>query len=91
MGSQVAIGVLCGAALAVGNFWLLSRLVVQLTSGDELAVAPMLTRLFSKLAVLAICLFALIVLVEVDVLGLLVGLSVVILSTLLAQAFGLLN
>jgi len=90
-GIEVAVGALLGGALALGNFWLLGRTVVQLTSGEELAVAPLLVRLFSKLAVLGVCLFALIVLAKVHVGGLLIGLSVVIVSSLLSQAFGLLN
>lgn len=92
LGPKVAVGSLCGGALALGNFWLLGRMVVQLTSSDnELAIGPLMARLLSKLALLGICLYALVVWARVDVLGLLAGLSVVVVSTLVSQVFGFLR
>ena len=88
---KVAVGVLCGGLLALGNFWLLARMVVQLTTGDDKRVAPLLSRLLTKLAILGACLYALVVWAELDVVGLLLGLSVVIVSSLLSQVFGLLG
>lgn len=89
LGTKAAIASLAGGALGLGNFWLLGRLVVQVTTGDELAVGPLLGRLLSKLAVLGLCLYALIAWAGIDELGLMAGLSVVIVSTMLSQAIGL--
>jgi len=89
LGMKAAIGALVGGVLGLGNFWLLGRLVVQVTTGDELAVGPLLGRLLSKLAVLGICLYVLIAWASIDGLGLIAGLSVVIVSTMLSQAIGL--
>jgi hypothetical protein len=89
LGTKAAIASLVGGALGLGNFWLLGRLVVQVTSSDELAVGPLLGRLLSKLGVLGFCLYALIAWADIDELGLLAGLSVVIVSTMLSQVLGL--
>jgi len=91
LGTEAALASAIGGLIGLGNFWLLGRLVVQVTSSDDLAVGPLLGRLLSKLAVLGICLYALIVWGGVDVLGLVAGLSVVVVSTLLSQALGLLR
>lgn len=91
LGTNAAIASLIGGALGLGNFWLLGRLVVQVTSGDDMAVGPLLGRLISKLAVVGLCLYALIVWMDIDGLGLVVGLSVVVVSTLLSQVLGLLR
>jgi len=91
LGTKAAIASLAGGALGLGNFWLLGRLVVQVTSGDELAIGPLLGRLLSKLALLGLCLYALIVWGGIDGLGLVAGLSVVIVSTMLSQVLGLLR
>jgi len=91
LGSNAAIASLIGGALGLGNFWLLGRLVVQVTSGDDLAVGPLLGRLLSKLAVVGLCLYALIAWVGIDGLGLVAGLSVVVVSTMLSQVLGLLR
>jgi hypothetical protein len=91
LGTKAAIASLTGGALGLGNFWLLGRLVVQVTSGDELAVGPLLGRLLSKLAVLGICLYALIAWADIHGLGLVAGLSVVVVSTMLSQVLGLLR
>ncbi|MEE2827828.1 MAG: ATP synthase subunit I [Myxococcota bacterium] len=88
---KVAVAVLCGGLLALGNFWLLARMVVQLTTGDDKRVSPLLVRILTKLAILGAWLYVLIVGAELDVVGLLLGLSVVIVSSLLSQVFGLLR
>jgi hypothetical protein len=91
LGTEAALAAAVGGLIGLVNFWLLGRLVVQVTSGVELAVGPLLVRMLSKLALLGVCLFALIVWGGIDVVGLAVGLSVVVVSTMLSQAFGLLE
>ena len=90
-GLNSAIAAVVGGALGLGNFWLLGRVIVQVTAGDELAAGPLLARLLTKLVVLGAILYMLIAYVEIDGIGLVAGLSVVIVSTMLSQALGLLR
>ena len=79
-GLDGAIGVFVGGVLALVNFWVLARIVVKLTSGEEVAPAIMIGRLFAKFAGIGAVLGVLILTVEVDPLGLLIGLSVVVVA-----------
>ena len=90
LGMNSAVSAVIGGVIGLGNFWLLGRLVVIVTAGEELAAGLLLGRLLLKLLILGVILWVLIALVGIDGIGLLAGLSVVIVSTLLSQVFGLL-
>ncbi len=91
LGPDAAVGAAAGGALALVNFWLLSRFVVQVTGGEEVPWGVLLTRLMFKLGLLAVVLWVMLVPLSLDVLGVLVGLSVVVVAATLAQALGLAN
>lgn len=81
LGGQFALGVLLGGIICLINFqWLYrhAKAAVSLTSNKSKAF--MAKRYFLRLAITAVALYALIVYVKVDIIGLLVGLSVVIMG-----------
>ncbi len=80
-----AVGVVAGGLLALANFWVLARIVVKLTSGEEVPPAILIGRLFAKFAGLAAVLGVLVLVVEVDPIGLLLGLSVVVAAVIAAS------
>ncbi len=84
-GFERALGVLGGGAVAVVNFWLLARIVVKTTSGQELGLPTMLSRLAVKFGLLAGSLVVVVLILRMDALGVLVGLSVIFAAVLLSQ------
>jgi len=80
-----ATGVAAGGLLALANFWVLARIVVKLTSGEEVAPAILIGRLFAKFVGLAAVLGVLVLVVEIDPIGLLLGLSVVVVAVIAAS------
>ncbi len=85
IGTSMAVGVLAGALLALGNFWVLSRLVVKATAETDVHWGTLTARLLLKFSVLGFALFLLIVLLAVDVLGIAIGLSLVMFAAILSQ------
>lgn len=84
-GMEGATGVTIGGLLALANFWVLARIVVKLTSGEEVAPATLVGRLMVKFGGLGVALAVLVMVLEVDPLGLLLGLSVLIVAIVVAQ------
>lgn len=76
-GVPMAASVLAGGAIALVNFWLLSRLVVATTSSEDLSTGRLMLRLMSKLAVLGILLAVAVFGLGLDPVGLLLGLGVI--------------
>lgn len=90
LGAGPAAGLLAGGALGVANLWVLSRLVVQATAAEDVRWTVLAVRLLSKVALLAALLWVLVGPLSVDVIGLLLGLSLALVATVLGQALGLL-
>ncbi len=84
-GAPGAAGVVVGGLIALANFWVLARIVVNMTSGEEVPPAVLLGRLFAKFVGLGVGLGVLILVVEVDAIGLLLGLSVVVAAVVAAS------
>jgi hypothetical protein len=84
-GIDGAIGVAVGGVIALANFWVLARIVVKLTSGEDVPPALLIGRLFAKFTGIGVVLGVLILVVEVDPLGLLLGLSVVVAAVIAAS------
>ncbi|MCP4869470.1 MAG: hypothetical protein GY898_12215 [Proteobacteria bacterium] len=90
LGMDAAVGAFAGGVVALVNFWLLSRFVVSVTGeGDEVHWGVLLSRLMFKLGFLGVCLWVMLVPLALNVLGVIIGLSVVVMAATLAQALGL--
>jgi len=90
LGSPSALGVLGGGLVGLVNFWVLSRLVVKATSGeDDVHWATLSARLFFKFALLGACLWALIVPLQLEFLGVVLGLSLVMFAAIGSQVIDL--
>ena len=79
------VGVAAGGLLALANFWIVARIVVKLTSGEEVAPAILIGRLFAKFIGLGAAVGVLVMVVEVDPIGLVLGLSVVVAAVIAAS------
>ena len=78
---RFALGVLAGGVLAIANFyWLRSVLVRAFRLQPEEAPRFALFRYIVRLAVLAAAVFVLIIYCRVDIFGLLLGLSVLVIT-----------
>ena len=84
-GLERGFGVLAGGAVAVVNFWLLARIVVKTTSGQDQGLPTMLSRLAVKFGLLAGSLIVVVLILQMDALGVLLGLSVIFAAVLLSQ------
>lgn len=81
MGAQFAFGVLAGGIICLINFqWLYRHAKAAVSLTTSKGKAFMAKRYILRLAIMGIILYALIAYVKVDVIGLLLGLSVVILG-----------
>lgn len=81
---QVTLGVASGGLIAVCGFqWLHSSLVKALSNAGEPAIKKFQLSYFLRLAALAIMLMLLIALAKVNTIGLVVGLSVVVINIIL--------
>jgi hypothetical protein len=77
----VTRGVVAGGLLANTSFWLLKRDLSKLLQGDAVGLkGRFFLRYYARLALLAVILFLLIKYGSLDIIGLLIGLSVVFLS-----------
>ncbi|HNY65659.1 MAG TPA: ATP synthase subunit I [Deltaproteobacteria bacterium] len=80
-GQQFALGVLAGGILCLINFqWLYRHAKAAVSLTTSKGKAFMAKRYILRLAIMAVILYALITIVKVDIIGLLLGLSVVILG-----------
>ncbi len=79
------VGVLAGGAVAIVNFWLLARIVVKTTAGPEGGVGAVMGRLAVKFGLLAGSLTLLVVGLQLDAVGVLIGLSVIFAGVILSQ------
>ena len=79
-GTSSLASAVVGAALALVNFWLLSRLVVVSTAQRALSASALLARLMGKFALVGVALASAVLLFGLEPLGLLLGLSVVFLA-----------
>ena len=79
-GSATLLAVAVGGALALANFWLLSRLVVVSTGGVQRSASALLVRLMAKFGFLGLVLGTAVLGLGLDPFGLLLGLSVVFLA-----------
>jgi hypothetical protein len=84
-GLDRAGGVFAGGAVAVVNFWLLARIVVKTTVRQDEGVGVVMGRLAVKFGLLAGSLILLILGLQLDTVGVLVGLSVIFAGVLLSQ------
>ena len=81
---RFSLGILCGGLISVLNFhWLYHNLLTVFADHLPRAKTAHLTRYFLRLGVTAVVLFLLISGNHVDVIGLVIGLSVVILNIVL--------
>lgn len=81
LGRHFAFGVLLGGIICLINFqWLYRHAKAAVSLTNSKSKAFMAKRYFLRLAVMAVVLYALIVYVKVDIIGLLVGLSVIIMG-----------
>ena len=81
---QMGFGVLGGGLVALANFWLLSRIVVDTTGGD-LKGSVLFGRMFAKFVLLALSLGMVIVLFRLDALGVLIGVGTIFPAILLGS------
>ena len=79
------VGVLAGGSVAIVNFWLLARIVVKTTADPEGGIGAVMGRLAVKFGLLAGSLALLVAGLQVDAVGVLVGLSVIFAGVLLSQ------
>jgi peptidoglycan biosynthesis protein MviN/MurJ (putative lipid II flippase) len=80
-GQDFTLGVLAGGILCLINFqWLYRHAKAAVSLTTSKGKAFMAKRYILRLAIMAVILYALIAIVKVDVIGLLLGLSVVILG-----------
>lgn len=89
LGPASALGAAAGGTLALANFWMLSRLVVKVTSGEDVHWGPLLGRLLFKLALLGVALWLILVPLALDFLGVVAGLSVVVAAAVVTQGLDL--
>ncbi len=75
-GVSMALGVAGGGVLALVNFWFLARIVVRTTSG-EMQGSALFGRLLAKYLLLAASLGVVILLLQLDPLGLMLGVGVI--------------
>lgn len=88
MGSQFAFGVLVGGIICLINFqWLYRHAKAAVSLTTSTGKAFMAKRYILRLAIMGIVLYALIAYVKVDVIGLLLGLSVVVLGIMAYACF----
>lgn len=81
---RFSLGILCGGLLSVVNFhWLYRNLLTVFADHPGRVKTALLTRYYLRLAVTAVALYLLISGDRVDVIGLVIGLSVVILNIVL--------
>ncbi len=83
-GAEMGFGVLGGGIVALANFWLLSRIVVETTSG-EVNGAVLFGRMVAKFVLLAASLGIVILLFRLDSIGVLVGVGTIFPSILLGS------
>jgi hypothetical protein len=82
--SRFSIGILCGGLISVVNFhWLYRNLLSVFSRNLHRVKAAMLIRYYARLALTALILLWIISGNHVDVIGLLVGLSIVVVSIVL--------
>jgi hypothetical protein len=82
--SHFSLGILCGGLISIVNFhWLYRNLLSVFTKQLHRARAALMLRYYLRLAVTAFVLFWVISRHLVDVVGLLVGLSIVVLNIVL--------
>ncbi len=89
LGFEEAVGTAAGGLLALANFWLLSRFVVSVTANEDVFWGVVLTRLMFKLALLAVCLWVMLIPLALNFVGMIIGLSVVVVAATVSQALGL--
>jgi hypothetical protein len=89
LGFDAAVGAAAGGTLALGNFWLLARFVVSVTADEEVFWGVVLTRLMVKLALVAVCLWVILIPLALNFVGVVIGLSVIVAAATLSQALGL--
>ncbi len=81
---RFSLGVLCGGCISIINFhWLYRNLLSVFTKHLSRARAALMLRYYLRLAVTAFALYCLISRDLVDVIGLVIGLSVVVLNIVL--------
>ena len=85
IGPSTAVGLVAGGALSIATLWVLSRLVVKATAFAAVHWATLTAQLLFKFGLLGACLWVLVVPLSIDVFGLLVGLSVVLVGAVLSQ------
>ncbi|MBU0554121.1 hypothetical protein KKF91_12275 [Myxococcota bacterium] len=88
MGLQVALGFGLGAALAVGNLWLLSRLGARLLEGDARSKGRLVGLFMLKFTLFIGIIFGVTLGLPTHPLALMAGLSVVLLAILLGALIG---
>lgn len=77
-GWNAVAGTVVGGALALVNFWLLSRMVVATTASEDLSAGFLVLRLLGKLGLVGAILALVVLGTGLDVMGLLLGLTVVV-------------
>lgn len=77
---QFTFGLVCGGLLSLFNFRLLYRQTCRVLDQGSRAKFFMQSRYFARIGLSAIIVFALITRTEVNIVGLLLGLSIIILS-----------
>ena len=86
IGPSTAVGLVAGGVMSVANLWVLSRLVVKATGdGDDVHWLSLTGQLLFKVGLRGACLWVLIVPLSIDVFGLLLGLSIVLVGSVLSQ------
>ena len=90
-GFAMATGVVVGSVIAISNFWLLSRIVVRTTGGENTNAVVLFGRILVKFGLLFVAIGAVVLLLEVDGLGVLLGLSTVIGGIILTSIVDLLG
>ena len=81
-GGESAVGVLAGGAIALVNFWLLARLVVKTTTGEDMEAGALIGNLFLKLGLLGLSVGIALLVFEVDGIGFVLGVSVIFVSVI---------
>ncbi len=76
-GAEMAAAVLISGLVAIGNFWLLARIVVKTTSRDDAGVGALVGPLLAKFGLLGVSLGLLALVFRMDPMGLLLGVGVV--------------
>lgn len=81
------LGFVCGAVLAVLNFWTLAKVAPQIMHIRKGAVAPLLFQFYGRLVLTGLALFVLIAYAAVPVVSLVSGLGVVVANVVSWGAF----